>query len=55
MTYTDTSFLLHERVSDLDSDSAAPSLHTIHAYVTGLLLALVGIKYQALNCMSWHS
>ncbi|KAI9114783.1 hypothetical protein K1719_014481 [Acacia pycnantha] len=33
-------------LSDLDS---AASLHTVYAYLTALLLALVGIEYQASN------
>ncbi|KAI9071780.1 hypothetical protein K1719_038960 [Acacia pycnantha] len=39
--------LVYERVL-LDVDSAS-SIHNIYAYLTGLLLALVELKYQALN------
>ncbi|KAI9079080.1 hypothetical protein K1719_038919 [Acacia pycnantha] len=39
---------LRNSLSRFPSDSAS-SIHTIYAYLTGLLLALVQLKYQALN------
>ncbi|XP_054796236.1 uncharacterized protein LOC129301670 [Prosopis cineraria] len=33
--------------------NSVPSLHTIYAYLTGLLLALIQIKYQGLNIIAF--